>query len=123
MYGQPGYPPMGGQPQPMGGGQYMPDEKDRQWAMIAHLSPLVVGFIGPLILMMVDTTGRGQPSPFVKHAAKQSLIWCIALIVIGMLTCGIGALVMMIWQVLAGVAANRGEWYVYPGLSGFVDPV
>ena len=100
----------------------MPDDKERLWGMIAHLSPLVVGFIGPLILMMADLSGRPEgPSAFVKHHAKQSLIWCIALIIVAMVTCGIGGMVMMVWQILAGMAANRGEWYVYPGLSSFVD--
>lgn len=89
------------------------------WGMLAHLSTFVVGFIGPILLMVVDI--NGQPSPFVKHHAKQALLWCVAMMIVAVLTCGIGAIVMMIWQVLAGMAANRGEWYVYPGLGSFVD--
>jgi uncharacterized protein len=117
-WGQPGQQPggPGEAPTPWGG---MPTAQERQWAMIAHLSPLVLGFIGPLVLMLMDPTG--QPSVFVKHAAKQSLIWSIILIVVAIFTCGIGGIVMMIFQVLAGVAANKGEWYVYPGCAGFVD--
>jgi uncharacterized Tic20 family protein len=88
-------------------------------ALVAHLSPLAVGFFGPLILMFIDV--GGAPSKFVKHHAKQSLIWTISLLVVAMLTCGVGGLVMMVWQVIAALAAQRGEWYAYPLLSGFVD--
>jgi uncharacterized Tic20 family protein len=92
------------------------------WAMLAHISPILVGFIGPLVLLLAGDSFVGRPSAFVKHAAKQSLIWCIALIVIGLLTCGVGALVMIVFQIIAGLDANSGRWYVYPGLASFVDP-
>lgn len=126
-YGQPSAP-QGWGPAPDPGGAYrspgaMPPgqltEQERMWGMLAHFSTFVVGIFGPMILMMVDPAGA--PSAFVKHHAKQALLWSVAMIVVAMLTCGIGAFVMMIWQVMAGVAANRGEWYVYPGLGGFVD--
>jgi uncharacterized protein len=108
-------------PGPGGAPGGVPDEKERMWGMLAHISPIIVGFLGPLIIMLMPDSLVGRPSPFLKHHAKQSLIWTIALIVVAILTCGIGGLVMMIWQVLAGLAANKGEWYVYPGLSSFVD--
>ena len=91
------------------------------WGMLAHLSPFVVGFIGPLIIMLMPDSLVGRPSPFVAHHAKQSLIWNVAMIVVAIVTCGLGALVMLVFQLLAGLAANKGEWYVYPGLSSFVD--
>lgn len=63
-----GQPPMG----PAMGGGYgaPPTDQERQFAMLAHLSPLLVGFIGPLIFMLIDV--GGQPSAFVKHNAKQA---------------------------------------------------
>jgi uncharacterized protein len=95
-----------------------PDEK--MWGMLAHLSPLVVGIFGPVLLMFIDPVGQ-RPSAFIKFHAKQALLWCVAMIVVGVLTCGFGAIVMMVWQVLAGIAAHRGEWYVYPGLGSFAE--
>lgn len=107
-------PQTGGAP---GGG---PDDKERLWGMLAHISPIFVGFIGPLIIMLMPESLVGHQSAFVKHHAKQSLIFCIILIVVTMVTCGLG-LLLIIFQVIAGLAANKGEWYVYPGLSSFVD--
>ncbi len=113
-----GQPPMG--PVADGGYGQMPTEQERQFAMFAHIGALFIGFWAPVIFMFVHPN-NGQPSAFVKHHAKQSLVWCIALIVVALITCGIGAFVMMIWQVIAGLEANKGNWYVYPGCSSFVD--
>lgn len=103
------------------GGAGVPDDKERMWAMIAHLSFFVLAFIGPLVLMFAGEGIVGKDSAFVKQAAKQALIWQIASIALGIVTCGFGSLVMMIFAVLGGLAANKGEWYVYPGLASFVD--
>ncbi len=104
-------------PGPLPGGE--PNDQERMWALLAHLGTFVFGFVAPLLLMFIDPTGT--PSPFVKHHAKQSLIWVVATIVVAMLTCGIGALGMAIFQILAAMAAHRGEWYVYPGCRSFSD--
>lgn len=116
-FGQPQGQPQGFGPAPGGAGQ-PPSDNERMWAMIAHLGQFLVGFWGPLVLMFVDI--GGQPSPFIKHHAKQSLIWGVAMVVASIFTCGIAALPMLVFLVLAGLAANKGEWYVYPGLGRFV---
>jgi uncharacterized Tic20 family protein len=124
---QPGQPPQGqqwGQPPggmaPMPGGMYAPPtDKEKQWALFAHVSPLVgLGFIGPLIFMLIDLDGK--PSAFVKHHAKQALIWHCAVLVLTILTCGVGV-IAIIWHILAALEANKGVWYVYPGCGSFVD--
>jgi hypothetical protein len=98
----------------------MPDDKERMWGMLAHFAPFLVGFIGPLLLMFLDESVVGRPSPFVKHHAKQSLIWSIVVLVVSIPTCGLG-MVLLIWSIIAGLAANKGEWYTYPMLGSFVD--
>ncbi len=107
---------------PQGGGMGMgsePDEKERLWGLLAHLSFFVLLIIGPLIVMLAGESLVGHPSEFLKHQGKQALIWQIAAFVIAMVTCGFGAMIMMIWAVLAALAAHKGEWYVYPGLGSF----
>lgn len=118
-FGQPqgfGQQPQGFGPSPGGAGQ--PSDKERQWGMIAHLGQFLVGFWAPLILFLVDI--NNEPSPFIKHHAKQSLIWGAVMVVASIFTCGIAAIPMLIFVVIAGLAANKGEWYVYPGLARFV---
>jgi uncharacterized Tic20 family protein len=109
-------------PDPFSGQSPEPTDQERTWAMIAHLSPILVGFIGPLVLMLAGDSFVGRPSKFVAHAAKQSLIFCIVVIVGGILTCGVGVIVGIIFQIIAGIDASKGSWYVYPGLSSFADP-
>lgn len=87
--------------------------------MIAHLGTLVVGFWAPLILMFVDI--GGQPSAFIKHHAKQALIWSLVGIVGAIITCGVWVIPMMIFHVIAGLEANKGNWYAYPGLRRFAE--
>jgi len=93
--------------------------KDEQlWALLAHVSYFVIGIIGPVLVLVLHKNVIGHESAFVRHHAKQALFWQIGAMVIGILTCGIAALVMMIWAVMAAMAASRGELYCYPALSG-----
>lgn len=115
-----GQPPMGPSAAgPYGPGPTEPNEQEKTFALIAHLSPFVLGFLGPLIFMLVDVTG--QPSAFVKHNAKQALVWSLALVVVSIFTCGLGGLVMAIWHVIGALQAHKGTWYTYPGCARFAD--
>ncbi|MGH3735670.1 MAG: DUF4870 domain-containing protein [Micromonosporaceae bacterium] len=125
-YGQPGYGQPGyGQPGP--GGPLTSDE--RTMALFAHLGALLLGFIAPLIVFLM----KKDESRFVRHHAADalnltisatlvslgvSLIGCIlSLVVIGfvvflaLIPYGI---TVMVFMILAAVAANKGEWYKYP---------
>jgi uncharacterized protein len=130
--GYPGYqaPGQGMAAQPGYGPQQQSDE--RTWAMGAYLSTIVVHFIGPLIIFFV----KKDESPFVRHHAAQSLnmiitstIYGIALLVLGILagvvTHGVGfvlffllwlayGVTMLVYLILATVAANRGQLYRVP---------
>ncbi len=98
-------------------------DDDKLWGMLAHLSPLVgVGFIGPLVVMMMYK----DKSKFVEANAKEALNFNLtALIIImgGSLLCGLGLLyvpVAMIFNIIAGLAANKGEKYKYPMTIRFI---
>ncbi|WP_208012634.1 DUF4870 domain-containing protein [Cellulomonas shaoxiangyii] len=100
-----------------------PDE-ERTWAVLAHVLPLVVSFVGPLVVWLV-CRGRG---PFVEHHAKESLNFQLTVLgatmvsfvlmvaSFGLLTLlPFGVLVVgAVLHVLGAVAASRGEWYRYP---------
>lgn len=99
-------------------------EQERTWAVVAHLLPLVVTFLGPLAVWLA-LRGRG---PFVEHHALESLNFQLTVlgatmvaVVLTFASAGLlavlpfGVLVVgVVLHVLAAVAASRGEWYRYP---------
>lgn len=100
---------------------------ERTWATLSHLSPfvaLMIGlpFLGPLVVYLV-LRDRG---PFVRHHAAQALnfqlVLLIAYVVFGVLSFVLiglpfliaTAVASVVFQIVAAVKANNGEWYRYP---------
>ncbi len=111
-YGGPGAPPPGA----LGAGQ-LSQSDERLWAMLSHIGAVVIGFIAPLIVLLV----QGDKSPFVRAHAVESLNFQITLLIVGIpltiITCGIGAIIFVVgwvFEVIAGIKANNGEEYRYP---------
>lgn len=104
-------------------------EDDRTLGMLCHLLAIFTGFIGPLILWLV----KKDTSPYIDHHGRESLnfqltllilIFGLGLICIPLMLLMIGffllplvallPIVGLIFEILACVAANRGELYRYP---------
>lgn len=95
---------------------------EKLWAMLSHLGTFVLGFIAPLITMLV----QGEKSPFVRRQAVESLNFQISLyiayaiafvlcfVLIGFVLLPIIAIGHIVLVIMATVAANRGEDYRYP---------
>ncbi len=91
-------------------------------AMLAQLLGLLTGFIGPLIIYVIN----GDKDPFVKHHAAESLnfqltvliayvvSFVLMLVLIGFVTFFVVWIAAIALSIMATVAANRGEWYRYP---------
>lgn len=127
----PGPPPYGygyGYPRPMA------PQDERTWAMLAHLAPFagsVVGlpFVGPLVIFLVYKD-RG---PFVRRQSAESLNFQLTLLIgyvisvalmfvlVGFLTAAILWVGGIVFQIIAAVAANRGEDFRYPMTIRFVS--
>lgn len=118
----------------------MPSAEERQWALFAHLSILLGGlittgwafstgsFIGPLVIWLV----KKDTMPFVADQAKEALnfaitltIACFVLLMLTILSLGIGALITipvlmfigiaaLVLVIIAAVKANEGVAYRYP---------
>lgn len=111
-----------------------PSSDDRTLALLTHLSGIVLGFIVPLIIWLIN---KDKPDKsFVIDQSKEALNFNILLAIIylvlivlsvplTLITLGLFALVsplifFLVWAaaavffILAGVAANRGERYRYP---------
>jgi len=117
-----------------------PSPDERQWAMFAHLSALLGGlltsgwggsigfFIGPLIIWLA----KKETMPFVDDQAKEALnfaitvsLACIVLLMLTIMSFGIGALLTipllmvigiaaLVFFIIAAVQANQGTRYRYP---------
>jgi hypothetical protein len=118
----------------------IPSAEERQWAMFAHLSALLGGlltsgwggsigfFIGPLIIWLA----KKETMPFVDDQAKEALnfaitvsLACVVLMMLTIMSFGIGALLTipllmvigiaaLVFFIIAGVQANQGTRYRYP---------
>ncbi len=94
-------------------------QDDKMMAMLAHLLAIVTGFIGPLIIWLI----KKDQSKFVAFHAMQALFFHLALNVV-MFVLGITIILALaaplvwiagiVFAVIAGLAANRGEWYELP---------
>ncbi|HEY3685673.1 MAG TPA: DUF4870 domain-containing protein [Streptosporangiaceae bacterium] len=120
--GGPGYGPPAGPPPWQGGPPPSSVGDDRMLATLAHIGGIVAGFIPALIIYLI----KKDSSPYVRKQAAEALNFQITVtiasivsailivVVIGLL------LVMAVWVInivfciIAGVAANRGDDYEYP---------
>lgn len=104
-------------------------------AMLCHLLGILTGFIGPLVLWLV----KKDDSAYLDHHGKESLnfqltyllasfvllsaIAVLMLVVVGLLLVPVYLglwVVAIVLEILACVAASRGEWHRYPGCIRFI---
>lgn len=117
-----------------------PSADERQWAMFAHLSALLGGlltsgwagsiglFIGPLVIWLM----KKDTMPFVNDQGKEALnfaitvsLVCVVLLMLTIMSFGIGALLTiplfmivgiaaLVFIIIAAVKAHEGTAYRYP---------
>ncbi len=95
---------------------------ERTLAILTHVLGIFTGFLGPLVVYLVARPDQR----YAKHHAAESLnfqltfliAWIVAIVSIFVL---IGlVLIPLVWvgalvlEIMAAVAASRGEWYRYP---------
>jgi uncharacterized Tic20 family protein len=95
---------------------------ERGMATLAQVLPIFTGFIGPLVIWFVARPDQ----PFVKHHATESLNFQITvtiaafvsalliLVLVGILLLPLVVIGALVLQIMAAIAANRGEWYRFP---------
>jgi hypothetical protein len=99
-------------------------QDDRTMAMISHLSGIVAGFIGPLIIWLInkDKADKGWLNDQAKEGLNFQITIFIAyviagaltLVLIGMLLIPIIMIGNIILCIMAGMKANEGVDYRYP---------
>ena len=99
-------------------------QEDRTIALLTHLSGIIAGFIVPLIIWLINKD-RPEKSWLTASSVEAlnfqitiaiAYVICIVLsvIIIGGLLMPIVWIVNLIFCILGGVAANKGENYRYP---------
>ena len=117
------YPPPPPQsPQPPYAPQPMSQSDERLWATLAHAGVILFGFIPPLIIWLVFR----ERSAFVNDQAKEALNWSILMAIasfigaittiafIGFIILPVVGIAILVFGILAAIAANKGEQYRYP---------
>jgi uncharacterized Tic20 family protein len=99
-------------------------QDDRTMALIAHLSGIVAGFIGPLVIWLInkEKTDKGWLIEQSKEALNFQITVAIgylismvlAVVLIGAFTALALMVANLILCILAGMKANEGVAYRYP---------
>jgi uncharacterized Tic20 family protein len=96
-----------------------PNQDERTWGLLAHLSPIVLGFVGPLVVWVI----KKDESAFVGDQAKEALNFQIAVMIavcicvvtiVGWLLLPVVGVGNLVYSVLAAMEANKGVRYRYP---------
>ncbi len=118
----PGYPPPGYAPPGYRARPPMRPDEEKMWAVAAHLGPLVLGLVAPLVVWLVFK----DRSAYLDRTGKEALNMQISYLVYGLVS-GFAIIllvglvlfpvVMLAWLVLMIVATTRvvnHEDYRYP---------
>jgi uncharacterized protein len=108
------------------------ETQTRQWGMILHLSLLLgftaVGIVAPILILQL----RKDDLPGLDVHGKNAANWIISALIYGVVgvilvpVFGIGALILIVlgiltvvFPIVAGLKANAGEVWKYPGAIAF----
>lgn len=92
------------------------------WSMLSHIGGIVLGFLAPLLVMLT----KGNESPYTRYHAVEALNFQITLaigyvaasvlsaVLIGFFIFPVLFIVNLVFCIMAGLAANKGETYKYP---------
>lgn len=117
------YPPPPPQsPQPPAAAQPLSESDERLWATLSHAGVILFGFIPPLIIWLVFR----ERSAFVNDQAKEALNWSILMAIasfigaittiafIGFIILPVVGIAVLVFGIIAAMAANKGQQYRYP---------
>lgn len=131
--GQYGAPAGQGQPQPPAGGYYaqppMRPDEEKLWAIGAHLGPLILGFIAPLVVWLVFK----DRSSFLDRQGKEALNFQIAyliyfvvaalsmILLIGFVLLPVVGIAWLVLMIIASVNVGQMREYRYPAIFRLIS--
>ncbi len=107
----------------------MSREDEKLWAIAAHLGPLVLGFLAPMIVWLAFK----ERSPFLDRSAKEALnmqlsylLYGVAaavslLILVGLVLVPLVGVAWLVLMILATVKVANFEDYRYPAIIRFIS--
>jgi uncharacterized Tic20 family protein len=110
-------------------------EWERTYAMFTHLSLLTFHVMLPVIPALVLWLVKRERSPFVDDHGREAVNYQISLVlyallvvpIVALMTCGIGAVLVIpvyvlavVGMIKAAIAANKGEYFRYPACIRFL---
>lgn len=122
------YTPPAASPPPLEEKQQNLSSDELTMGMLCHLLLIITGFIGPLVVWLV----KKDESKFVDHHGKEALnflitviialvvSWLLCFILIGFVLLPAVGITALVFEILATVAAQKGEWYRYPFCIRFI---
>ncbi|WP_026313994.1 DUF1707 and DUF4870 domain-containing protein [Actinomadura flavalba] len=90
--------------------------EDRMLASAAHLLGIVTLFVGPLVLMLTS----GKRSEYVRRQAAEAVNFQLTLLVVTLVTFGVGGIVYAVaWiaSAVAAIMALTGDDFRYPWIA------
>ena len=125
----PAAPPPSNWPPPPAGvpGDATISQDERTMAMLAYILGIFTSFLGPLIIWLI----KKDQSKFVAYHGMQALLFhavivvgyilssFLAVFMIGFLTYPLFGILSLVYSIIAGLAANKGEWYEIPFVGKF----
>ena len=99
-----------------------PTSEDKTMAMLAHLSIIILGVVGPLIFWLVTKDKSEFQRDQSREALNFGIVGTLALLAsallmivfIGFLLYPAVAIAILVFTIMAAMAVNRGEMYRYP---------
>lgn len=88
---------------------YPQSDDDKTMGVIAHGGSVLAGFLVPIIIMLAK-----KESPFLQQEAKEVLNFSILMLILAIPTCGLSALIAIIFYIMGAISVNNGQPYRYP---------
>jgi len=113
--------------------QPMSASDERLWATLVHVGGIVASFIGlPFLPALIGYLVFKDRGPFIRAHSATALNFQLTMLIvylvgfiltillIGIFVIIAAGIVGLVFSILAAVAANRGQYYVYPLAIPFV---
>jgi uncharacterized protein len=107
----------------------MTQTETQAWVLAAHLGPLILGFIAPLVVMLVVD----QRSAFARRQAVEALNFQLSFLIyfivsallmillVGFLLIAVVGVLWLVFMVIAAIQSSGGNDYRYPLTFAFIS--
>jgi uncharacterized Tic20 family protein len=106
----------------------MPPDEEKLWAIGAHLGPLVLGIVAPLVVWLVfkdrsaylDRTGKEALNMQISYLIYGAVAGFSIILLIGLVLLPVVVVAWLVLMVVATVKVANLEDYRYPAIIRFV---